>query len=193
MTAAQRQTRATSADELCRQAYAACAGPVTGVALVAVGGYGRGELAPHSDLDVVLVHDDDVALGDLANTLWYPLWDSGRTIDHSVRSVEEVLAQSAADLRVATGMLAALAVGGWVFIGFDACVGAAEETRDASRHVPRAIWMAMLAVGVLVILNAVAATLAHPDLPSVVAGADPDPVGTSVVASSTSSPQRSWT
>ena len=46
MTAELRQTRATSADELCREAYAASGGPVTGVALVAVGGYGRGELAP---------------------------------------------------------------------------------------------------------------------------------------------------
>ncbi|SFA97700.1 [protein-PII] uridylyltransferase [Nocardioides alpinus] len=104
MTAAQRQTRATSADELCREAYAASCGPVTGVALVAVGGYGRGELAPHSDLDVVLVHDDDVPLGDLGHTLWYPLWDSGRRLDHSVRSMSEMV-EAAADLRVALGLL----------------------------------------------------------------------------------------
>ena len=57
---------------------------------------------------------------------------------------------------VGAGLLAALAVGGWVFIGFDACVGASEETRDAARHVPRAIWIALLSVGALVILNAVA-------------------------------------
>ena len=43
-----------------------------------------------------------------------------------------------------------------MFIGFDACVGAAEETQDAARHVPRAIWIALLSVGALVILNAVA-------------------------------------
>ena len=47
---------------------------------------------------------------------------------------------------VAAGMLAALAVGGWVFIGFDACVAASEETRGAARHVPRAIWIALLSV-----------------------------------------------
>lgn len=104
MSAPQRQARAASADELCRQAYAACAGPATGVALVAVGGYGRGELAPHSDLDVVLVHDDDVDPGDLAATLWYPLWDSGRRLDHSVRSMGQTL-EAAADLRVALGLL----------------------------------------------------------------------------------------
>ena len=71
---------------------------------------------------------------------------------------------------VGAAMLAALAVGGWVFIGFDACVGASEETRDAARHVPRAIWIALLSVGALVILNAVAVTLAHPDPAAVVAG-----------------------
>jgi amino acid transporter len=84
---------------------------------------------------------------------------------------------------VAAGLLAALAVGGWVFIGFDACVGAAEETRDAASHVPRAIWIAMLSVAGLVIMNAVAATLAHPDLRAVVAGKDLDPVTTAVVTS----------
>ena len=84
---------------------------------------------------------------------------------------------------VGAGFLAALAVGGWVFIGFDACVGAAEETLGAARHVPRAIWIALLSVGTLVILNAVAATLAHPDPAAVVAGEDLDPVTTAVVTS----------
>ena len=74
------------------------------MALVAVGGYGRSELAPHSDLDVVLVHDDDVDLGDLGSTVWYPLWDSGRRLDHSVRSLSQ-LTQAARDLRVALGLL----------------------------------------------------------------------------------------
>ena len=64
---------------------------------------------------------------------------------------------------VGAGMLAALAVAGWVFIGFDACVSASEETRGAARHVPRAIWLALLSVAALVILNAFATTLAHPD------------------------------
>ncbi len=84
---------------------------------------------------------------------------------------------------VGAGMLAALAVAGWVFIGFDACANAAEETRDAARHVPRAIWAAMLSVGALVILNAVAVGLAHPDPSAIVAGRDLDPVTTSVVSS----------
>jgi amino acid transporter len=84
---------------------------------------------------------------------------------------------------VGAGLLAALAVAGWVFIGFDACVSASEETRGAARHVPRAIWIALLSVAALVILNAFAVTLAHPDLPGVVAGRDLDPVTTSVVTS----------
>jgi amino acid transporter len=84
---------------------------------------------------------------------------------------------------VGSSLLAALAVGGWVFIGFDACVGVSEETRGAARHVPRAIWFALLSVGALVILNAVAATLAHPDPAAVVAGRDADPVATAVASS----------
>lgn len=84
---------------------------------------------------------------------------------------------------VSAGLLAALAVAGWVFIGFDVGTNAAEETKDAARHVPRAIWIALLAVGALVMLNALATTLAHPDPASVVAGKDADPVTTAVVSS----------
>ncbi|MCW2761174.1 MAG: glnD [Marmoricola sp.] len=105
MTAAERAERTRAADGLCADAFVAAGCPDTGVALVAVGGYGRQELAPFSDLDVVLVHDATVETGDWAGKIWYPLWDSGSTIDHSVRTVDEALEQAAADLRVATGML----------------------------------------------------------------------------------------
>lgn len=86
-------------------AYGSVGCPDVGAALVAVGGYGREELAPYSDLDVVLVHDPAVEPGEWAATLWYPLWDSGANIDHSVRTLPEAAEQAAADLKVALGML----------------------------------------------------------------------------------------
>jgi [protein-PII] uridylyltransferase len=105
VTAAERAERAARADVLCQEAYASVGAPEVGVALVAVGGYGREELAPYSDLDVVLVLDEGVETGEWAGQVWYPLWDSGANIDHSVRSVPEVLEQAASDLKVALGML----------------------------------------------------------------------------------------
>jgi [protein-PII] uridylyltransferase len=105
VTAAERAGRTRAADDLCAKAFASSGCPDVGVALVAVGGYGRQELAPFSDLDVVLVHDATVPTGEWAGLIWYPLWDSGANIDHSVRTVDEVMAQAASDLRVATGML----------------------------------------------------------------------------------------
>ncbi|MEI5675841.1 MULTISPECIES: [protein-PII] uridylyltransferase [unclassified Nocardioides] len=105
MTAADRARRTFEADALCATAYADCGGPDSGVALVAVGGYGRGELAPHSDLDVVLVSAEGVDLGELAAKIWYPLWDSGATIDHSVRTFPEMVAAADGDLRVVLGLL----------------------------------------------------------------------------------------
>jgi len=105
MTATERERRAAEADTLCRRAYEDTGLPEVGVALVAVGGYGRGELAPFSDLDVVLVHDTDADPGEAAGRLWYPLWDSGASIDHAVRTPEGCLEAAAADLRVALGLL----------------------------------------------------------------------------------------
>lgn len=105
MTAAERAGRTAEADALCIRAYDECGGPDAGAALVAVGGFGRGELAPHSDLDVVLVSDEAVDVEKLAAEIWYPLWDSGKTIDHSVRSLPEMVAAAEGDLRVALGLL----------------------------------------------------------------------------------------
>ena len=105
MTATERRQRTTAADQQCCDAYAAAGLPETGAALVAVGGYGRAELAPYSDLDVVLVGDDHVDLGAGAEQVWYPLWDSGAKLDHSVRTVSGMLEASAGDLRVGLGLL----------------------------------------------------------------------------------------
>jgi len=80
---------------------------------VAVGGFGRGELAPYSDLDVVLVHDDDNGGVDgVAGRVWYPLWDSGLVVDHSVRALSQATAAARRDPRVALGLLDARHVAG---------------------------------------------------------------------------------
>ncbi len=75
------------------------------LALVAVGGYGRSSLAPYSDLDVVLVHNGRRDIRAVADGIWYPVWDEGVHLDHSVRRPSEVLDAAAEDLRVALGLL----------------------------------------------------------------------------------------
>ena len=82
------------------------------LALVAVGGYGRGELCPYSDLDVVLVHDGRRDVAKLADAIWYPVWDQGVHLDHSVRRPSEVVDAAVDDLRVALGLLDARLVWG---------------------------------------------------------------------------------
>lgn len=77
----------------------------SGVALVAVGGLGRRELVPYSDLDLVLVHNGVKNIDQIAEKLWYPLWNSGIGLDHSVRTVGEALRVAAGDLRTALGLL----------------------------------------------------------------------------------------
>jgi [protein-PII] uridylyltransferase len=80
-------------------------GDLRGLGLVAVGGYGRGELCPGSDLDVVLVHERRRDIGVVADAVWYPVWDEGVRLDHSVRRPGEVLEVAAADLRAQLGWL----------------------------------------------------------------------------------------
>ena len=90
----------------------ATGGDTRGVALVAVGGYGRGELCPFSDLDVVLVHQGRRDAGAVADAVWYPVWDEGIRLDHSVRAPSEVLAVARDDLRVQLGLLDGRVVAG---------------------------------------------------------------------------------
>lgn len=77
---------------------------VAGIALVATGGHGRAELAPQSDLDLLLLHDG-VADISSAQSLWYPMWDAKLKVGHSVRSLPETLELATTDLATATSLL----------------------------------------------------------------------------------------
>ncbi|MFE2535951.1 [protein-PII] uridylyltransferase [Streptomyces sp. NPDC059371] len=85
-----------------------------GVSLIAVGGYGRGELSPRSDLDLLLLHDgsDPGAVAALADRVWYPVWDLGLDLDHSVRTPAEARKTAADDLKVQLGLLDARHIAG---------------------------------------------------------------------------------
>lgn len=77
-----------------------------GIALVAVGGLGRREPAPYSDLDLVLLHEGKVdGLADIADAIWYPIWDSKIGLDHSVRTADQAVAVAKEDLKALLGLL----------------------------------------------------------------------------------------
>jgi len=91
---------------------AAAIGVTDRAALVAVGALGRRELAPWSDLDLVLLHDGRKDVDRLADQLWYPLWDAGIGLDHSVRTPGQAVQVAATDLRAALGLLEARHIAG---------------------------------------------------------------------------------
>ncbi|PYK19510.1 MAG: [protein-PII] uridylyltransferase [Verrucomicrobia bacterium] len=81
------------------------------LALIALGGYGRGELNPFSDVDVMLLHRQSAEvsprLKEMVNQILYLLWDSGFKVGHSTRSIKEAIAQANSDMRTKTAMLEA--------------------------------------------------------------------------------------
>ncbi|MEO7979418.1 MAG: [protein-PII] uridylyltransferase [Sporichthyaceae bacterium] len=115
-TSMRRRGLAALTDSWLRQVFAdavAATGVAPGkAALVAVGGYGRGELAPGSDLDLVLLHADRDAVDALAEKIWYPVWDTGVHLDHAVRTFEEARRLASHDLAVLLGLLDARPVAG---------------------------------------------------------------------------------
>ncbi|HEY8609459.1 MAG TPA: [protein-PII] uridylyltransferase [Noviherbaspirillum sp.] len=86
----------------------------TSAALVAVGGYGRGELFPHSDVDVLILLEGapDAAMKQKLEELVQLFWDIGLEIGHSIRTVDECLTESAADITVQTSLLEARLITG---------------------------------------------------------------------------------
>ncbi len=93
--------------------FAAVPGPdAAGSAVVAVGGYGRRELLPGSDLDIVVLHDGRCDPAAVASRLFYPVWDAGLALDHSVRTVDEARSVAAEDLKAALSLLDARHVAG---------------------------------------------------------------------------------
>ena len=81
-------------------------------ALVAVGGFGRGELTLGSDLDLLLLHEDTSKVQKVAEAIWYPIWDQNIKLDHSVRTVLQTREMANAELAVFLGLLDARCLAG---------------------------------------------------------------------------------
>jgi [protein-PII] uridylyltransferase len=100
----ERRERSNESDRLLNSLFTG----VAGVALAAVGGYGRGELAPGSDLDILFLHNgrvEEESLAGLVNKILYPLWDKSFKVDHAVRTRAETRDAANSDLKVALGLL----------------------------------------------------------------------------------------
>src|SRR5512134_146663 len=90
------------------------AGVPKALALVAVGGYGRGELYPHSDVDVLILLPGALAAPDAQAVERFvgQMWDVGLELGHSVRTVDQCVDEAAKDITVQTAMLEARQLGG---------------------------------------------------------------------------------
>ena len=100
------EQRCSAVDQTLTQLWNACALDITDIALIAVGGYGRGELFPSSDVDLLILlgqpnNDSDAQVSAFVSSLW----DLGLKIGHSVRSIDECLALAVDDITVMTTLL----------------------------------------------------------------------------------------
>ena len=78
------------------------------VALLAIGGYGRGELSPYSDVDILFLHDSARVAGDATEVIeqvLYMLWDVGFKVGHSTRSIDEAIKLANSDVLTKTSLL----------------------------------------------------------------------------------------
>jgi [protein-PII] uridylyltransferase len=113
---------------------AAVEGKGGGFALVAVGGYGRSELSPGSDLDVMLIHQRRRNVKAVADAIWYSVWDTGIRLDHSVRTPREAMSVAREDQRALLGMLDGRVVAGDAAVASGVLAGVAEWWRTHARQ-----------------------------------------------------------
>ncbi len=101
--------RAAFVDEILQQIWQQFIDDKTPVSLVAVGGYGRGELHPYSDVDLLILLDESVSDAPPASLSDFltQLWDIGLEIGHSVRTIQECRQQAEEDITIATNLLEA--------------------------------------------------------------------------------------
>ncbi|MYH97113.1 MAG: [protein-PII] uridylyltransferase [Acidimicrobiia bacterium] len=111
-----------------------------GIAMVAVGGYGRAELCPYSDIDLLLLHRDRPDIGDIAPRLWYPIWDEGLKLGHSVRTPRETRDLAKTDLDTATSLLDARHIAGDAELTADLTADNDNQWRRSARR-----WLPLLA------------------------------------------------
>jgi len=109
-----------------------------GIALGAVGSVGRCDPSPCSDLDLLLVHDgrgrSPEDLSRLAERLWYPIWDAGLDLDHSVRSLAQCRQVASKDLPAAVGLLDLRPVAGDALVVHRAKSALLTDWRAAARR-----------------------------------------------------------
>ena len=108
------QQRAVLVDIVLRHLYNAATRGTTpreagcGIALVAIGGFGRGELSPHSDVDLMFLHEAAVVpkqIGTIIESILRMLWDVGFKVGHSTRSIEGAIKQANLDMLSKTSLL----------------------------------------------------------------------------------------
>ncbi|MEL7208444.1 MAG: hypothetical protein AAGK32_09485, partial [Actinomycetota bacterium] len=106
------EAHSDAVDAWFREVFTEALGTGPGLALVAVGGYGRRELAPRSDVDVILIHDDLEDYADAAEALWYPVWDRGLKMGYAVVNLEQAELLAREELHWATAFLSARLIAG---------------------------------------------------------------------------------
>ncbi len=127
-----------------RWADAAQGRPTPGLALAAVGSIARGDAGPLSDYDLVLLHEgrgmSQKEIDRFADRLWYPMWDSGIKIDHSVRTLGQCRQVAGADLSAAVGLLDLAYVAGEEGVVAAARSAVAQDWRaNARRRLPEVL------------------------------------------------------
>jgi [protein-PII] uridylyltransferase len=136
----ERRLRSNESDRLISELFLASGADSEEVAIAAVGSFGRGELSPGSDLDIVILHTGSYSaaqLTEIVNSILYPLWDKKVKVDHSVRTRSEVKSALSEDLKVAMGLLDIRLICGSADLVADVQTLALESWRDgADKYLP---------------------------------------------------------